>query len=167
MEYFKKCGHPKTLNNIYAHPVKRGRKRDGPIYIKEECRICIKSHRRKFKKTIKGKACEKRYTQGVAFKQSRSRWYASDKGKEAVRRTAQKMINKFPEKRIARIEVQKALQSKKIKKPNWCSNCLRITKSRLLHAHHYLGYQPKHWLDIKWFCWECHREEDNHQKVTL
>jgi len=60
-----------------------------------------------------------------------------------------------PNKYKARWKVYGALRSKKIIKPTECELCGNSTS---LTAHHYLGYEKEHWLDIQWLCIKCHKK---------
>src|SRR5208283_956682 len=50
--------------------------------------------------------------------------------------------------------VGRATASGKLVKPKECSKCGAI--SRRIEAHHYLGYEKAHHLDIQWLCVLCH-----------
>jgi hypothetical protein len=58
----------------------------------------------------------------------------------------------------ARTEVSNALRSGRLVRPSRCSRCLVAC---VPHAHHFLGYEQEHWLDIVWLCVACH-ERDHH-----
>jgi len=69
--------------------------------------------------------------------------------------------NKFDansrDKQYARLAVKGALGKGLIIKPNVCSDC---GKNGRIEAHHYLGYEKEHWLDVQWFCPKCHVKHD-------
>lgn len=59
----------------------------------------------------------------------------------------------------ARACVQYKVHTGSLIKPKICSindNC----KGRI-EAHHYLGYEPEHWLDIQWLCTKHHAAVDS------
>jgi hypothetical protein len=61
--------------------------------------------------------------------------------------------DKHPEKESAWDAVKYALKKSKLTKLS-CKKCGE-TKT---HAHHYLGYQPIHRLDVEWLCALHHKE---------
>lgn len=78
----------------------------------------------------------------------------SEKGKEVQKRRHEK----HPLQRKARTAISNALRLGKITKPNYCeiSGC----KETRLEAHHWKGYDPKHWLNVKWLCHNHHLEAE-------
>jgi len=58
-----------------------------------------------------------------------------------------------PDKLKARSAVHNAVARGALKK----TACIaRECGSEKVHAHHYLGYKPEHWLDILWLCQKHH-----------
>lgn len=55
----------------------------------------------------------------------------------------------------AHLAVSYALKRGKIIRPLSCSRC---KKEVFVHAHHYLGYEPEHKLDVQWLCDPCHKK---------
>jgi len=66
----------------------------------------------------------------------------------------------YPDRQKARLAVQVAVKSGKLRKPNNCFKCGRECK---LEAHHE-SYQPEFWLVVKWFCRPCHAA--HHRKYS-
>ncbi len=58
------------------------------------------------------------------------------------------------EKVRARSAVMIALNSGRMVRPTSCSDC---GQERSLQAHHHMGYDREHWLDVEWLCGPCHR----------
>lgn len=75
-----------------------------------------------------------------------------EKIKEWESTNKEKNINKYQ----ARHAVYGALRYGKITKPSICELCNKESKS--IEAHHYMGYEKEHWLDIVWVCKECHKK---------
>lgn len=58
----------------------------------------------------------------------------------------------------ARCRLRDAVRYKRISKPETCSRCNRKTEARLLHGHHFKGYEFP--LEVEWLCVHCHNEAD-------
>lgn len=58
----------------------------------------------------------------------------------------------------ARRAVAKALRNGTLSKSP-CEIC-GIDDDRVLEAHHHLGYDEVHWLDVQWLCVRCHAKVD-------
>lgn len=82
------------------------------------------------------------------------------KGKEAYRKLAKKMSEKFPEKQKARAQVAYALKRGQLKKPKKCSRC---KKQKKLDGHHSDYSKP---LEVKWLCRGCHADIHHEEKLT-
>lgn len=50
-----------------------------------------------------------------------------------------------------------ALRAGKLLRPKHCQTCGIECKPE---AHHWKGYDPKHWLDVIWLCRSCHISHD-------
>jgi len=79
------------------------------------------------------------------------RWSAENA--EAVRRSHERSLERFPERRQARVALGHAVESGRIVKPACCEECGAPTESRLLHAHHEDYSKP---LEVEWLCVGCH-----------
>lgn len=62
-------------------------------------------------------------------------------------------IKTHPGQRGAKRAVQWALEEGELIRPDACDRCEKVGP---LHAHHYRGYHPTHWLDVEWLCPRCH-----------
>lgn len=61
---------------------------------------------------------------------------------------------KYPERHNAHMFIHRMLKQGILEvKP--CEVCGNVNAE----AHHYLGYEKKHWLDVKWLCESHHRQE--------
>jgi hypothetical protein len=68
-------------------------------------------------------------------------------------------------KRRAQEAVSHAIRSGVMVRPNFCSLCgvqppPNAVGASTIQAHHYLGYEPIHHLDVRWLCTSCHRYAD-------
>lgn len=66
---------------------------------------------------------------------------------------------KYHKNSLARVAVANAIKNKQIIKPSVC--LINNECSGRIEAHHYLGYEREHWLDIQWFCSKHHHMIDN------
>lgn len=67
---------------------------------------------------------------------------------------------KYPEKNKARACVSRAIRTGKLIRPPSCSHCGIACKPQ---AHHDDYSKP---LEVRWFCFKCHREVGHGQTVT-
>lgn len=51
--------------------------------------------------------------------------------------------------------VKKAIESGALVRPTRCQQCAREVSYRI-HAHHHMGYEEEHALDVQWLCARCH-----------
>lgn len=84
------------------------------------------------------------------------KYYATEKGKNSLRKAYAKQLQKYPEKIAARQAVRNALRRGNIIKPESCSNCKVMDK---IYAHHHAGYDLENQLNIIWLCKQCHWRE--------
>lgn len=68
----------------------------------------------------------------------------------------------YRKRKRARAKVNYEIWAGKITKPKNCEVC---GSNGLMTAHHYLGYERDHWLDIQWLCRECHGISGNSYKL--
>jgi len=78
-----------------------------------------------------------------------------ENNREKIREYQRQNRKENPNKYRARSKVNSVIRSKKIIKPTQCQLCGNSTS---LTAHHYLGYEKEHWLDIQWLCISCHKK---------
>ena len=52
--------------------------------------------------------------------------------------------------------VEAAVRTGKLARPDTCESCGATGK---IEAHHHLGYEPEHWLDVQWLCQLCHARQ--------
>lgn len=100
------------------------------------------------------KVCAKKYKQTEAVKAVQAKYKQTEAGKAAQRRGHAK----HPSERKARTKVNHAITAGRLVRPEKCSvvDC----ESTRVEAHHYLGYEEEHWLDVEWFCKKHHMEAD-------
>jgi len=74
------------------------------------------------------------------------RWRATEAGRAAD--TQKRERQRLAGKERARTAVRVALGAGRLSR----SGCIVCGSDRLVHAHHFLGYEPEHWLDVEWLC---------------
>lgn len=52
--------------------------------------------------------------------------------------------------------VELAVKAGKLIRPKACELCMAGGK---IEAHHHLGYEQAHWLDVQWLCQMCHAKQ--------
>jgi hypothetical protein len=65
--------------------------------------------------------------------------------------------------RLAHWTVDNAVRSGRLVRPETCSRC---GAGGRIEAHHYLGYEPEHRLDVRWLCTACHGAAHREQKTA-
>ena len=63
----------------------------------------------------------------------------------------------------ARVALRRAVCSRRIKKPEHCERCGKLTPQRRLHGHHADYARP---LDVEWLCPMCHSMEHRREVVA-
>lgn len=86
---------------------------------------------------------------------------STERGRDVMRRAHQNERERFPDHIAARTAVSNAVRDGRLDKPSCCSNCGR---SGRIEAHHHLGYEPEHQLDVVWLCPPCHKAADRAQE---
>src|SRR3990172_1637449 len=93
----------------------------------------------------------------LSKRSARKRWRQSEQGiahrKEKVYREAHNRYT-TPAKSSAAYSVLVAIRSGLLFRPKTCENC--FSAHEYIHAHHHLGYEKRHHLDVKWLCPPCH-----------
>lgn len=75
----------------------------------------------------------------------------TEKGKVTTNSRTYRMIDKYPERKSARVKVRTAVRSGKLIKPTQCEGC---SQEKSLQGHHDDYSKP---LDVKWLCDTCHK----------
>lgn len=134
----------------------------------EQCayQIKLKKHRKADKKyadknrptiRIKNRLWNRTESAKISYKKYRS----TEKYREYSR---QRYLLEKPNKKKAGYYVHNALRSGKLKRPEYCEECgiKDWGKERsMIEGHHYKGYEPENWFNIKWLCTNCHKRADN------
>lgn len=89
---------------------------------------------------------------------ARKNYQKTDKGKEAIKRSHQNFIKKFPEKRKAHVLVDNYIRDGKLIRPKFCEKCNCECTPQ---AHHNDYTKP---LEITWLCTKCHSEWHKNNK---
>lgn len=69
-------------------------------------------------------------------------------------------------RRSAHLAVAKAVRNGTLHKPTLCEECSELRPPVELHAHHYLGYDEEHWLDVIFLCPKCHGKAHNGRSIN-
>ena len=108
---------------------------------------------RKYQKTAKGKAAQKRYRQSkkgkIAFRKGIKKYRKTEKGKMGQKR----FLILHPNYIKIHSLISNAIQNGKIQKPSFYK-C--ICGKQAEQYHHHKGYEPEHWLDVIPVCKKCH-----------
>ena len=170
----KTCSRCKEAKTVDSFTINRAR----PDGLQQRCRACNKVLNAEYRKTEKGKdtnrkvsarlrklpkwkAANKRYAK--KYRQSekgiktRRAWAKSEKGKQAALRRQKVMLEKYPEKHRARLEVSRAVARGDMPR---VSDCLcQACGKKAKHYHHYAGYKPDAYLKVVPLCIACHTKE--------
>lgn len=127
-----KCLITKDISEFYRHKSMS----DGHL---NKCKDCSRKEARENR--IKNIEYYKeydawRFKNDPRVKERHKRYKKTKEFKESATRSKYKWIKNNPEKRAAHVVLGNAVKYGKINKPNECSVCKEITKSRRLHAHH-------------------------------
>ena len=112
----------------------------------------------RYRNTVNGK---QKISQYYSDNKDKLRAYASDYGKrpEVRKKRAERQKiyrERDKDKMCARHAVTRALINRTLSKPSTCDWCGKTTKQSELQAHHWLGYDPEYWLDVKFVHSSCH-----------
>lgn len=88
----------------------------------------------------------------------------TDAGKKVQARKDKKQQLKHPLHWYARNAVWRAVKNDKLEKNSFCAvaNC---KEEEHIEAHHYLGYEKEHWLDVIWLCRNHHRQAEKSSNI--
>lgn len=113
------------------------------------CRVCLQPNKRFYPNRLVCTVC---YTNRTLAYQK------ANPNREYHAKYTREVYNpKNRHKVMAMNRVRDAIKFKGLKRENcFCG--------RFGEAHHYLGYEPEHWLDVKWLCRKHH--EEAHHAIT-
>ena len=139
---------------IFSEFYKNRTTRDG---YHSECKICCSKYQKKYHHTEQCKVAYKRYNQSKKGRVNQKLFRQTDKFKIATKLSH----IRHPEHIKARAATTRAVISGKLPRPD----TLQCSCSKQAEQyHHYLGYKPKHRLDVIPVCKKCHtiieREQD-------
>lgn len=111
------------------------------------------------KKTGKGcycKICNNNRSNQYQTKAYRKHYQQTEKGKVACCSASRHYRINNPKKARARNAISRAVVAGRLPKIKTlqCYLCFKPAQ----HYHHYLGYEPEHWLDVLPVCAKCHKE---------
>jgi hypothetical protein len=162
-KYCTKCNEEKPLDCFYKHKSTK----DGLQY---NCKACIKEYHAKYylEHSEEIRAVQVKYFQTEAGKAAHARYNAkydqTEAGKASDRKTSAKMRIKHPLEHKARNKVNNAVRDGRLIRPEKCS--VLDCESTRVEAHHYLGYEVAHWVDVEWYCRKHHVEADRLELVA-
>ncbi len=151
----RKCLVTKPVSEFYVHRGTHGPKDGLQAYCKQ---CCVKSAMERAK-TPAGK----RY-----YREWKSRWFTTEKGKASARRTAKKYRKRNPLKVKVHKFTNLAIDLGILIKPEACSVCGVAPKKwrnghSSLQAHH-LDYSKP--LEVVWVCNHCHKKLTHGEKYV-
>lgn len=85
----------------------------------------------------------------------------TERGKEVSRAGHAKEKRRHQQKIKARRKVAYAVFKGRLIQAESCQRCGSVAD---LEAHHYKGYAPENWLEVRWLCLPCHKVEDREQE---
>ena len=134
-----KCGRCLPLSEFYKHP----NTADGLL---GKCRACTKAD---VKNNPRRPEIERCWRQTKAYRESRNRYHATERGKRQRTKSSQRMRIKYPNKYHARTALGNAVRlGKMLRQP--CEVC---GATEHIHAHHNDYRRP---LDVRWLCAKHH-----------
>lgn len=163
-----KCGVTKPLTGFYNQ---KGAT-DGKT---SWCAECIRAKQRAYASTPEGKAAKKRHEQSDAGragqkrrikrwnatengkrknKEKVDRYRATERGREVSRRVARDQYAKNPNRTRATAKVNYEIRCGRLPAPS--TTTCKYCPAQAQQYHHYLGYDPEHWLDVEPVCRKCH-----------
>lgn len=101
------------------------------------------------------RAINRSYIASEAGRTKRKNYNQSDVGKAVMRKAVQNAKARNPEAYKARVAVNNAVRSGKLRKVRnlTCALC----NAPAAHYHHYKGYDRVHWLTVQPVCIACHK----------
>ena len=127
--------------------------------LKCACKVCDCKHSLEYSKTERGIKLRRIRQQTEKVKTYQSNYQKSDVGKINHCTNIKKYRKRFPMRIRARDAVKYATRVGKLPKPKTlqCYLCFEPANE----YHHYLGYKPKHKLDVLPICTKCHKIQDS------
>lgn len=95
-----------------------------------------------------------RYRQTEKYQAAQDRFKATGARSRQAADRHQRIKAERPDIHRAWVAVQLAVEGGRLVKPEGCEAC---GSSKHLVAHHLLGYEPEHQLDVQWLCRPCHK----------
>lgn len=159
---FKKCTHPDCPCLDQLQPVenfyKSSSSRDG---FAKWCKACKARWQKGYVETGRDKLVKQKYATSPKGQENKIRYSKSERGKQIASRNSIKMRQDpiFGPRVLARNRLNKAVRAGKIPhiSTQTCTDC----GNKARQYHHYLGYEPENWYDVRPLCLKCHRIADN------
>lgn len=119
-----------------------------------------KATQHRYAESPKGSAKRAEYARTDAAKEQRKRYVSTEKGQEIMRASRAKYAARAKQTRIGRLQVQAKMAVRHAVDAGrlppvttqMCSGC----GDKATHYHHYLDYEPSHWLNVIPLCKSCH-----------
>lgn len=149
-----KCNIEKPISEFHKNKLAK----DG---LQSYCKSCSTKLMAEYRATETGKLVFHKMNTSEKGHAKYARYRKTEKYKNGHRLHATKYKKSHPEVIKAHQAVAKAIKDRVIPKAAdfKCSRCDKQAK----HYHHYLGYDPKHWLDVIPLCLQCHVAENSIQ----
>ena len=97
-----------------------------------------------------------RYRETDKYKAVQARHAA--RRRDVAREHRRRISRERPEVIRAQGAVANALRAGRLERPADCQSC---GESKRLDAHHHIGYDKAHELDVQWLCRRCHKAVHN------
>lgn len=148
--------------------LEKPKKKNRLIYLNcRDCGIVMESGR---KDKLR---CEVCYRKNINFKSrireveqkdKRLNTYKKYRSTEKYRQYSKDRYHKLESNmRKARYYISNAVRAGRVVRPANCEGCGKPDLGEYrsyIEAHHYLGYDEKHWLTVRWLCTKCHKEAE-------
>jgi hypothetical protein len=157
------CKNPKRDESGYLPVSEFYKKSNRKSGVRSRCKQCEKA----YEQSEKGRAVQKKYRSTEKRLEVQRRHSQSELGKKTKRKAYYKQLSTEDGilKRDARNAVNHAITAGKMKPASafGCSEKGERCTGQATEYHHYLGYEKKHWFDVKPVCGKCHTDLDKEE----
>lgn len=159
----KRCSHCKIVKQIEEFHKDRA----APSGLTYSCKACQVVSHKKYSRTVKGQAAQKRgqrsaralawrseFSGSARERAYKKRWRKTPLGKRACQLSKESERTKYPERQKARDVITMAVRTGHLPRAGTllCNTCDKPAKE----YHHHLGYAREHRLNVIPLCRGCH-----------